>query len=96
MFWPRLLADTYVENQLMDIGNGDVHVKRVVQTARSLQASGRRDMGTALLAGIDSEREGDFHATMRTLLGDDLPNPYPISLTVKSPFGPGQTQDTSK
>lgn len=67
----------------MSIGSGAQHVQHVVETSRALKQSGRNDAGLSLLGDIhNSNVEERFHTKMRRVLGNKLPEPYPLWLTV--------------
>ena len=78
----------------MTIGNGDEHIRHVAAMSNALKKSGRDDTGISILGDLNlAHAERDFHIKMRRLLGDKLPDTYPLELTVKDGFG-GTTKKT--
>ena len=62
----------------------------MVNLSKSLKESGRRDPGIQLLGDIPhggAHVEERFHNKMKRLLGDALPNTWPITLTTKNEAG---------
>jgi len=74
----------YVAGELYKVASGSSHVKDIVRTAQNLKSSGRCDSGISVLSNLNmSSGERDMHRKLKHILGDELPEPYPLELTVQ-------------